>query len=117
MEVMSIDSLIKQVESSLAEKKVKACDIYYAEDSSWAVVITTSPPDFLYGVSKSLLVVFINGHPEDTGSLYSNAFLGEDFYYPENELVKILSAEQEDKKVTLKVQKANGDTRDFHFGI
>jgi hypothetical protein len=117
MTILSVDSLKEQIEKSLKEKGVTAEDTHYAEDGSWAVVIFSSGPDMLYGVKKSWLVVFINGKPEKTGSLYSAAFSGEDFYYSEFKLVKVLSAEQNNKIVTLKVLKENHETREFKFKV
>lgn len=115
METLAITSLKEQVESSLKEKGIEAEDSHYAEDASWAAVIFSSGPDPLHQVKKSWLVVFVNGKPEETGSLYSAAFSGEDFYYAENKLIKIISVEQQNKTVTLKVAKADGKEREFKF--
>lgn len=92
-------------------------DGHYSEDNSWALLITTRSIAPFPDVKRSALVIFIKEDIKKSGQLYDSHFEGDDFYYCENRLVKILSVKQEGKKVTATVSRDKGEDLVFKFKL
>ncbi len=99
-------ALTEKINLSLKETDCSQEDIYTSKDGSWALVIATSSPDPMFGVSRSLLIIF-KDNEEQPGALYNMVFQGEDFYYANHELAKIKKVDEQQSKVVVELLTAS----------